>query len=101
MRSCKEALTIHGTPRADTNSSPILANGFGNRFQDLEKEPRPILNRSSVLVRPLIRHILQELVNQVPVRTMDHYAIESGTVHGDFSCSLEPLDVLLDLRDGK
>jgi hypothetical protein len=100
-RSPEEIPTVHGTPRADTDSSPILANSFRDRFQDLQREPRPVLDRSSVLVRPLIRHILQELVNQVPVCAVKHNAIEPGPVHSGISCPLEPLNILLDLRDSK
>jgi len=32
---------------------------------------------------------------------MEHYAVEAGLVHSDFSRPLKPLDVLLDLGDGK
>ena len=97
----KLSLTIHGTPRADSNGGPILANRLGDRFEDLQSESGPVLDRPSVLVRPLVRHILQELVYQVPVCTMDHDAVESGLVDSGFSSSLEPLNVFFDLRDGK
>lgn len=96
-----KTLTVHSTPRAEANRGPILANRSSDRLQDLQSEPRPVLDRSSVLVRPLVRYILQELIDQVSVRTVDHDAIESGLVHSDLSCPLEPLNVLLDLRDGK
>ena len=94
-------LTVHGAPRADTDSGPILADRLRDRFQDLQREPRPVLDCPSVLVRPLIRYILQELVNQVPVRAVEHDTIEPSLVHSDFSCPLVPSNVLLDLRDGK
>jgi len=94
-------LTIHSTPRAESNGSPILTNRFGDRLQNLQSKPRPVLDGPSVLVRPLIRHILQELINQVPVRTVDHDAVESSLVHSDLSRPLEPFNVLLDLRNGE
>ena len=92
---------MHSTPRTESDSSPVLANRFGNGLQNLQSKPRPILNGPTVLVRSLIRHILHELVNQVPIRTVNHDAVKSSLVHSDLSRPLEPLDVLLDLRNGK
>ena len=91
--------SLPGVPRGDTESNSVFANGFANGFDDLEREPGTVLNRSAVFVCPLVRDVLEELVWEVSVGGVELDAVESGLVDGSVSGSGVPLDVGLDLFD--
>src|SRR5260221_11088154 len=57
---------------ADTVWSPHSRNG-GNYF---EQQPRAVLDRSAVGVRPLVRTVAQELVDEIAICAMDLDAVK-------------------------
>jgi len=91
--------SLPGIPRGDTESDPIFANGVGDGFDDFEREPGTVLNRSTVCVGPLVRHILEELVWEVSVGKVKLDTVESGLVDSSVSSSGVPLGIGLDFFD--
>ena len=91
--------SLPSVPRGDAESHSILANSLGDRFDDFEREPRPVLYRSTVFVRPSVRHVLQELVWKVSVCEVKLDSVESRLVDGLVGCVGVPPDVSLDLVD--
>ena len=100
---CQEvpANTVVGThtlvlvPRAQTDRSLALSDRSGDGADDLKGEPRAVLDRAAVLVRAGVRHVLEELIGEVPVRSVDLDAVKTGLDRVG-SCGGIPLDVLLD-----
>jgi len=90
-------LTLVSIPRTDTHPCPIFAYTSCDGFNDFQTEPIPILDASTVSVRPLIRNILDELINQVSISSVDFYTVEPrfDRVLGG---SYELLDVILNLE---
>jgi hypothetical protein len=91
--------SLPGIPRGDTESDSVFANGVGDGFEDFEREPGTVLNRSTVFVRPLVRDVLEELVWEVSVGEVELDPIESGLVDGLVGGSGVPLDVGVDFFD--
>ena len=56
-------LTLVLAPRAQADGGLVLSDGSSDGVEDLEREPRAVLNRAAVLVRPLVRDVLVELVD--------------------------------------
>ena len=83
-------------PRGDAESDPVLANDLGDRFNDFEREPGAVRDRSTVFVRSLIGHVLKELIWEVSVREVKLDSVEPGLFNGLFCCIGVPLDVSLD-----
>jgi hypothetical protein len=54
------------------------ANCIHHSVDDFQPKPTLFLNASAVLVRPLITHILEELVNRVPILAVDLHAVKTG-----------------------
>ena len=71
-------LTLEVGPRADTHARPFGAHGLHDGIDDLEREAQTILDRPSVLVRPVVGYGLQELVQKVPIGRMHLDAVETG-----------------------
>ena len=67
--------------RAQTDGHSLLAHSVHNSPHDLNRKPTPILHTSTPNIFPLVRYVLQELIDEVPVRTMDLDAIEACSVH--------------------
>ena len=84
-------------PRAQPDRSLRLAHGLDDRVHDLERESRTVLNRAPVLVRTLVRDVLEELVDEIAGCAVDFDAIETGAFDGVLGGSRVPLDVLFDL----
>ena len=84
-------------PWAESNCALALAYSGGNCVHGLERKACPVLDRATVLVRAVVRHVLQELVDEVAIRGMKFDSIEPGAVHGVRSRLAIPLDVFFDL----
>ena len=59
--------SLPGVPGGDTESDSVFANGVGDGFDDFEREPGTVLNRSTIFICPLIRDVLEELVWEISV----------------------------------
>ena len=91
--------SLPGIPRGDSESDSVFANSIGDGFEDFEREPGTILDRSAVSVRPLVRDVLEELVREVSVGEVELDAIESCLIDGLVSGGGMPLDVGVDFFD--
>ena len=91
--------SLPGIPRGDTESDPIFAHGVGDGFDDFEREPGAVLNRSTVFVCTLVGDVLEELVREVSVGEVELDAIKSGLVDSFVGGGGVPLEVGLDLFD--
>ena len=96
LRHCGR-LTLVPVPRAKADAGLALPDGSNDSVDDFEREPHAVLDRAPVLVRPLVRDVLDELVEEVAVPAVDLDTVETGTVHCVRRRSAVPLDVLLDL----
>lgn len=72
-------MALGGQAQADT----IGAECGGQLTQCLEQEACPVLDRPAIGIRPLVRPVLQELIDQVTVGTVQLHAIKTG-----FECQL-------------
>ena len=91
--------SLPGIPGGDTESDSIFANGIGDGFDDFQREPGTVLNRSAVFICPLIRDVLEELVWEISVGEVELDTVESSSVDGFVGSGGMPLDVSLDLLD--
>jgi len=91
--------SLPGIPRGDTESDSVFADGLRDSFDDFEREPGTVLNRSTVFVRPLVRDILEELVWEVSVGKVELDAVESGLVDSPVGGGSVPLGIGLDFFD--
>ena len=91
--------SLPGIPGGDAESDSILANDLGDSFEDFKWEPGTALNRSTVLVCPLVRNVLEELVWEIPVGEMELNSIKSGLIDGPVCGVSVPLNVGVDLFD--
>lgn len=73
-------LTLEGGVGRETDTSLLDSNGSDDSVDDLEREPRPVLDGSSVRVRALVGGGLEELVEEVPVRTVDLNTVSSSAL---------------------
>lgn len=55
----------------------VARNGRAHALDDLERQPRPVLEAPAVLVAAAVRHGRQELVQQVAVRAVDLDEVEA------------------------
>lgn len=56
--------------RAITSSSS-LADDNSNGLDNLKPKARPLLYRAAILVRAAVRVLLEELIDEVPIRAVD------------------------------
>ena len=91
--------SLPGIPGGDAESDSVFANGLGDGFEDFEWEPCTVLNRSPVLVCPLVRNVLEELIWEVSVGKMELNSVKSGLVDGAVGGVSIPLSVGFDLFD--
>src|SRR5471032_2565554 len=66
-----------GRARADTHSYATVAPNADQRFCQFQEEARAILYRATVGVGALITAILQELVRQVTIGSVDFHAVKT------------------------
>ena len=88
--------SLPGIPGGDAESDLVFANEVADSFDDFEREPGTVLNRSTVFVCPLVRDVLEKLVWEIPVGKVELDAVESSLVNGPVGCGGIPLDVSLD-----
>ncbi len=99
-RTCRiRALALEFAPRAQSYPSLLLSDSLRNRLNDLQSKPSSILHTPTILVRPLVRHILEELVDQIPVRSVNLNAVETGSVYSIRCSRGKQLDILMNFRD--
>ena len=89
--------TLVPTPRTETDSRLRGSDCSDNRIYDFECEPRAVLDRPAVRVRARVRHVLRELVDEVPVRAVDLDAVAAGGVHRVPRALRERRHILFDL----
>lgn len=68
---------LEATPGTEPNPRAVRPNSVHHRAGHLEREARPLLNTPAPRIRALVRRILGELINKVPVRAMDLNTIEA------------------------
>src|SRR5882757_3220976 len=56
---------LERTPRGHTEPYSVFANGVADGFNDFQREPGTVLNRSTVLVGPFVRDVLEKLIRKV------------------------------------
>lgn len=88
-------------PGAQPDGGFALPNGGSDGLSDLERKAHAVLDRAAVFVRALVRHVLDELVDQVPVRAVDLDAVKAGAMDRVLCGRSVPLDVFLDLCRAK
>src|SRR5260221_5270940 len=74
--------TVKGEPGRQAEAHTLLPNCGRYGLGDLKGEARPVLRRATILIRAVIRRLLEELVNQEPVRAMYLDAIKACTLDG-------------------
>ena len=72
-------------------------DGASDGIDDLDRKPDAVLEAASILVRALVRHVLQELVDYVSVSAVDLDPVEPCTMHCVGCRGCVELNVLLDL----
>ena len=88
-------LTLERTPGAYTHPRTVCADSLYHRIHDFQREPAAFLHTPAIRVRAGVRHVLQELVRKVPVRTVHLHAIEACFVHSVARGLPIVLDILL------
>ena len=89
--------TLELAPRAEADAGLRCADGLDDGVDDLEAEARAVLDRPAVLVRAFVGTVVQELLDEVPVRAVYLDSVESRTANGVLRGLRVPPDVLLDL----
>ncbi len=92
-----QMLTLECAPGADSECGLLRSHRCNHGVDGLEREPAPVLNGASILVRALVRHILRELVDEVPMGGMDLDPIAAGPMYCVASRLRECRDILLNL----
>jgi len=70
--------TVESAPGAQPDTSPLLANGSRDRLDDLQSKPISILYAPAVAIRSLVGHILQELLDEISIRSVHLYTVKSS-----------------------
>ncbi len=95
--SLAQLLTLECAPGTDSECSLLRTHRCDHGVDDLERKAAPVLDGASILVRALVRHILRELVDEVPMGGMDLDPIAARPMYCVACCLRECLDVLLNL----
>jgi hypothetical protein len=87
-------LTLKRTPWTHPQPDLLQSNALNDRIYNLQPKPRAILYTPTIRVRACVTHIdiLQELIDEVPIRPMDLYSVEPRLV----DCVVRRLGVELD-----
>lgn len=89
-------LTLEFAPWADAYSRFLLTDGTTHGINNLQSESAPILDRAPVLVGAPVRHLLEELVNEISMGAVDLDAVKARFMNSISRCFGECLDVRLD-----
>ena len=84
-------------PRAEPNRSLRLPDPRRNGVDDLQREPRAVLDGPAILILALVGDVIKELLDKVAVRAVHLDSIEPSTTDGILGGLRVPPDVLLDL----
>jgi len=90
-----EACTLECAPGTEPNSRPLLADRLRYSFYNVQRKFTSLLNATSILVCTLVAVRLQELVNQVPIRSMDLDTIKACSIDRVFGRLGKELHVFL------
>ncbi len=85
LREGCDMLTVAVRPGAEAYGRLLDANGLADGLNEFEREPRTVLDGAAILVRAVVRDVLDELVDEISVRAMQLDAVEPGAldcVHG-------------------
>ena len=82
---------VHIAARGEVQADSARPPHRDGRIDDLEHQARPVFDGSAVLVGPMVRAVLQELVEQVAIGAVDLDTVESGGL-GVFGTQAEGLD---------
>lgn len=55
-------LTLIRVPRTESNGGPGFPDSICDGLDDLKDESGSVLDRATILVRPIVRHVLRELI---------------------------------------
>src|SRR5271154_3575960 len=88
-------------PRAHTQSRSLCAYRIHDSANDLEGKTSAAFNASAVFILAFVADVLQELVDEIPVCTVDLHSVEPGTVYGVRRGLCVKTDIFLDLGDRK
>lgn len=97
--SAEKNQTLLNVPRAYPEGSPCLADCFTYSVDDLQRESCPIFYAATIVVCPCVRHVLRELVDEVPVSAMYFDAVEASMAHCASCGFREGFHILLYLCD--
>ena len=91
------AHVLECAPGTDAKRDPGSTNGRGDGVDDLERETAAILDRTPVLIRARVRDILDELVDEVAMRTMELNTVAARAEDGIARSLGECGDIFFDL----
>lgn len=74
--------TLEVRERAQSQASLLLPDSLRDSVDDLQCKPASVLDRPSIFVRSLVRQILYELVNEIPMCAMHLDTVEPSAVDG-------------------
>ncbi len=87
---------LPGIPGAYPERGTMGAHRVDNRIDYFEWEACPVLDAPPIVIRTLVADVLDELVNEEPIHSIDFDAVETRFEHG-VGCRLgEELGVLVD-----
>ena len=92
--------TLVDGPRAEPDGSFLRADCSDDRIHDLQGEPGTVLDPAAILVSTLVRHVLDELIDEVARRSVHFDTVEAG-LNRVPGCAGVPADVLLDFCGGR
>jgi hypothetical protein len=76
-RGVRVAHRVEGAGGGEAHAHPVRSPDAGHRRRHLPQEAGAVLDRTAVGVRPLVRAVAQELVDQVAVGAVDLDAVEA------------------------
>ena len=91
------AHVLECAPRTDAERDLVLPHGVRDCINDLEGKAAAVLDRAAILIRALVRDVLDELVDEVSVSEMEFYAVAPCAKDGVAGGPGEGGDIFLDL----
>lgn len=67
-------LTLEFGPRTESEGSSLRADSRHYRVNDFKSESSTVLNRAAILIRSVVGDILNELIDEVAVRSMNFHS---------------------------
>ena len=78
----KNARTYRGNPWGQAEADALLANGRRHGRSYFEHKARIVLRRTAILVRAVIRRLVEELLDEERIRAVDLDAVKARTLDG-------------------